>query len=341
MYYKTMSQTKNLEYFNTKQAKLLYLTLVPFYTHFSTTSNLTLLHSRPFVADIYTKPTTSKDLNILDPYEFRLANLDQFETDPDLALDTLFWYQYPTISSFFLTQRIDIPLCFRKAKSLYAPTMVTPQVRLITMLMKSGRKAYVLKHYSLALLKLLNKGYLQSAPESNQSEWRSYYKTLAQLKFLPAGSTSRSFISVHRLSNLSLVDEYQQSYTHVSYEAKSTLRAQSYLYREWFKFLPLFSFYVKKIDKLKRKHSRGKSGKYSINWKYVPKYRRFITVLRWFVKDVKFQKARTFDQRLLKSLEVLLYDSTSSLVHKFRQFVHTYVFQNHKKTLLKTLRSVS
>jgi hypothetical protein len=336
-----MSQSDNLVTFSSSRIEPFYLTLLPFYTHSTTTSNRTLLHSVPYIADVYTKPTSSKDLNSLDPYEFRLANLDQFETDPDLALDTLFWYQYPTISSFFLMQRIDIPLCFRKAKSLYTSTMVTPQVRLVTMLMNSGRKAYVLKHYSTALSKLLNTGHTTSTPESGHLQWRSYYKILAQVKFLPTHSASSKYLYAQRFNSLNMIDEYQQSYTDSSYEAKSTLRAQSYLYREWFKFLPLFNFYVKKVDKLKRKHSRGKSGKYAINWKYVPKYRRFVTVLRWFVKDVKFQKSRTFDQRLLKSLEILLYDSSSSLVHKFRQFVHTYVFQNHKKTLLKTLRSVS
>ena len=46
------------------------------------------------------------------------------------------------------------------------------------------------------------------------------------------------------------------------------------------KHIPLFSFYVKKVDKLKRKHSRGKSGKYSIIWKYIPRYKRMLTTLR-------------------------------------------------------------
>ena len=85
-----MSQPKNLSLFNNQQTKPFYLTLIPLYTHFPTTSNLTLLHSVPYLADVYTQPSVSKDLNSLDPYEFRLANLDQFDTDPDLALDTMF-----------------------------------------------------------------------------------------------------------------------------------------------------------------------------------------------------------------------------------------------------------
>ena len=30
------------------------------------------------------------------------------------------------------------------------------------------------------------------------------------------------------------------------------------------KYKPVFSFFIKKVDKLKRKHSRGKTGKYTV-----------------------------------------------------------------------------
>jgi hypothetical protein len=286
-------------------------------------------------------PEAIKDWNDLSHDDFKFYNLEQFETDPDVALDTLFWNKYPTLTSFFLLQRIDIPLCFQKSKSLHQPTMSTPQVRLITMLMSSGRRNYVLKHYSNALLKLSN--FLFTAPVSQFSSdsWRYYYRSLTQFRVVCAPSSLGYYNYFRRPQSQNYTDYYGQSYSAEHYEAKGHLRIQSWLYLEWFKYLPLFSFYVRKVDKLKRKHSRGKSGKYTILWKYVPRYKRFITVLRWFVKDVKFQKSRTFNQRLHRTLEILLFEPEHSLVTKFRNFVHNYVFQNHKKTLLKTLRSVS
>lgn len=321
--------------------ELFYVTLVPYFTYISVSSNEPLWYSRLFWADTYQQPELIKDWNELSTNDFKFYNLNLFESDPDQALNTLFWYKYPTLSSFFLLQRIDIPLCFKKSKSLHHATMVTPQVRLLTMLMRKGRRSYVLKHYSKAISQLITTSYKLNDLNENKGWWRQYYRLFAQLKLMKTNPASRNISFFSQTRDYTMLDHYQQVYNSNYYEAQGHLRSQSWLYKEWFKYLPVFNFYVRKVDKLKRKHSRGKSGKYSIVWKYVPVYKRFITVLRWFIKDVRFQKARTFYLRLFKTLELLMFDAPSTLVSKFRNFVHSYVFQNHKKTLLKHLRSVS
>jgi hypothetical protein len=63
--------------------------------------------------------------------------------------------------------------------------------------------------------------------------------------------------------------------------------------------------------------------------------------MRWFLKDLKFQKLKTFDERLFKTLEVFFLSPNLSFISKLRKFTHFFVFQNHKKTLLKTLKSTS
>lgn len=104
-------------------------------------------------------------------------------------------------------------------------------------------------------------------------------------------------------------------------------------------YYPLFGFNVKKVDKLRRKHSRGKTGRYEIIWKYIPKYKRYLTLLRWLLKDIRFQKARTLDERVIRSIEVLVFEPNSHIVCQLRKFVHKFVFEHHKKDVLKTLRS--
>lgn len=329
----TETKSPNSEHF--------YITLIPYFTYISVSSNEPLWYSRLFWADIYEQPELIKDWNELSLSDFKFYNLNPFESDPDQALDTLFWYKYPTLSSFFLVQRIDIPLCFNKSKSLQHPTMVTPQVRLLTMLMRQGKRSYVLKHYSQAISQLITTSYRLDEISDKKGWWRQYYRLFAQLKLIKPNQESTKIAFFSQTRDSTRLDHYQQLYNSNDYESQGHLRSQSWLYKEWFKYLPVFNFYVRKVDKLKRKHSRGKSGKYSIVWKYVPVYKRFITVLRWFIKDVRFQKARTFYLRLFKSLELLMFDSSATLVSKFRNFVHSYVFQNHKKTLLKNLRSVS
>lgn len=267
--------------------------------------------------------------------------MDSLKGDSDVAIDTFFWQRYPTLVSFFSLQRIDIPVCFQKSKSLYSPSMSTPQLRFITMLMRHGRKAYAAKGYSEAITLILRQ--LSSANITNSSlpEWRFYYMFFVSHKVMPVRNEKTSYTYTDKLGYYEQIDGYNQLHTSNFYESKGERWIQSMLYQELLEYLPLFSFYVRKVDKLKRKHSRGKTGKYTILWKYVPKYKRFITVLRWLVRDVRFQKARTFNQRLFRSLDMLLFDKSSHLVYKLRNFVHNFVFQNHKKTLLKTLKSVS
>jgi hypothetical protein len=106
-------------------------------------------------------------------------------------------------------------------------------------------------------------------------------------------------------------------------------------------YLPVFSFFVRKVDKSVRKNSRGKSGKYVIIWKYVPSYKRLYTTLRWFIKDLKFQKARTFKLRFLRILEGFILNPKASFLVKLRKFVHVYVFENLKNKLMKSLKTTS
>ena len=46
------------------------------------------------------------------------------------------------------------------------------------------------------------------------------------------------------------------------------------LFRNLHKILPIFSFYIYKVDKQIFKNTRGKSGKYTFIWKYVTQYKR-------------------------------------------------------------------
>ena len=125
----------------------------------------------------------------------------------------------------------------------------------------------------------------------------------------------------------------------ISFQPKSSF---NFLFIEAIKeYLPIFSFFVRRVDKSVRKNSRGKSGKYIIIWKYVPTYKRLYTTLRWFIKDLKFHKLKTFKMRFFKILETFILNPKSSFLVKLRQFVHVYVFENLKNKLMKTLKTTS
>ena len=311
------------------------------YNYISLSPNEDFMSYTNFWADISKQDEVVIDWNEPDLQTLQHWYLDSIDGDSDIALNTLFWDRHPTLVSFFASQMVDIPAAFRKSKSLYTPSMSTPQLRLISMLMRHGRKAYTSKLYSVVASTILSKITTRISETTEPVEWRLYYNLFTHFKFFGNQDTSPKTLAVTNLPRLEFADKFKQSYTSVSCEADSDRWAQTLIYDELMKYLPLFSFYVQKVDKLKRKHSRGKSGKYTITWKYVPRYKRFITVLRWLVQDVRFQKSKTFFLRILKSLESLFFDKSNHLVYRFRHFVNQFVFQHHKKTLLKTLKSVS
>jgi hypothetical protein len=64
-------------------------------------------------------------------------------------------------------------------------------------------------------------------------------------------------------------------------------------------------------------------------------------VLRWLIQDMTFQKARKFELKFWQALNLVNNSSKNSLIIKFRNFNHNFVFKNFKKTLLQNLNTVS
>lgn len=265
--------------------------------------------------------------------------MNSLNDDTDRPLDSFFTRQRQTLTTFFAYQMIDVPLCFQKVKSLYVETMSTPELRLITMAMRHGRRSYIAKHYSTSLHHLTNITSTNLELGESFSNWRLLVLLFTKLPFslLMLREHSTYLTPV----NISSSTKFNQNYELSNMVVRDDTWFQELLFDELLRYLPLFSFYVSKVDKLKRKHSRGKSGKYSIGWKYIPKYKRLLIVLRWLVRDIRFQKTKTIKSRLIKSFENLLFSRESHLVYQLRGFVHKFVFHNFRKTLLKTLRSTS
>lgn len=270
--------------------------------------------------------------------DWRTLYMDEFENDADTALDVVMLDTPLTLISFFSTQMIDIPLCFQKSRSLYWESAEDPEARFLNMLMRHGRRRYVSKLYAVAMQAIMRTRLRTISSDSHVADWRFFYLTFANFQPL---SSNTPLAKGRVFLDSSVLDCFQQNHELAVYETGEGNWLRDFLFHELEDYTPVFSFYVKKVDKMKRKHSRGKSGKYSISWKYVPKYKRLWVVLRWLVKDIRFQKAQTLSKRLATSLELLLFSKENHLVYQLRQFVHKFVFQAHRKTLLKTLRSTT
>ena len=274
----------------------------------------------------------------------RTEHLEEFyfemlEGDTDVALETALIQQSSTLVSFFSSQLIDIPSCFRKAKASHSSFADKPKLRLVTMLMRHGKKLKVSKLYSLSALNI-SLMYTSNALTSGcEADWRLAHSLFSQLTSLT--SPRGPLYSLPASTETEIHDKHMQLSSNVGQYVSDHDYASELLFDEILSYMPSFSFFIKRVDKMKRRHSRGKSGRYEMTWKYVPPYKRLLVVLRWLMRDIRFQAPKTFQKRIEKSLEVLLLNKPTHLVFQSRQFVHKFVFRKYRKTLLYNLRSPS
>ena len=336
-----MSEQHKKAYFVTFPKFYLSLPLTYSYNYISATPTEIFLDYKFFNREVYYQYDELEDWDELELGWLKKLYIDSIDDDDELALTYVLGQNSLTLLSFFTFQMVDIPHAFKKSKSLYSNSMRTPHLRLTTMLMRRGRKVYTSKLYSSAIHSLAQNFTTYAEDDSSYAEWRLQYNIFSTCSISLTRTSAPSLVFNRKFPALEVTDKFRQINRSRQVETSTDYWVYGLIQEELLSYLPIFSFYIRKVDKLKRKHSRGKSGKYSIVWKYVPKYKRFITVLRWLVRDIRFQKFRTFGERLLRSLETFVLDPHSHLISKLRSFVHVFVFQHHKKTLLKTLRSVA
>ena len=76
---------------------------------------------------------------------------DSIETSLDLELestnvaDHFAFLRQSTITSFFMVNMVDMPICFKKSKSLYAKTFEIPLLKFSNILMRAGFRGHAVK----------------------------------------------------------------------------------------------------------------------------------------------------------------------------------------------------
>lgn len=259
--------------------------------------------------------------------------LDSEVQNPNTIEHFLFLRQ-STITSFFASYRVDMPVCFKKSKSLYSRTFEIPFLKLSNMVMRAGYRGQVAKNVSFSFANCFHK-FIQSQESPKFVKWQSLYTFLYNTSISSSGVMSSPFHG----GSLLLDSLHSYSPEEGFFNKKSFIK--NFLFEKLFKHAPLFSFYIRRVDKSVRKNSRGKSGKYTIIWKYVPVYKRLYVTTRWLLKDLKFQRLKTFTDRLIRILETFLMTPHLSFVWKLRKFTHHFVFRNFRTSLLQTLKSTS
>ena len=265
---------------------------------------------------------------------YHKSHQEMIESTP--TLKTFLFRRQSTIKSFFNSQFVDIPVCFQKSKSLYSLTFEIPLIKTMNILMRSGLRGKVLRVLTTSFQTVLSQMH-NTLTSSNYIHWTQLHLLVNTLLITPQYCLQHPHLNKELTLPLFKGDRLDSDNYYRNYKTST----QSLFFENLQKHAPIFSFYIRKVDKSIRKNSRGKSGKYTIIWKYVPVYKRLYVLVRWFLRDLKFQKVKTFETRFVKILEIFLYTPNISFLVRLRKFVHNFVFYNFKQTLLKHLKSTS
>lgn len=114
-----------------------------------------------------------------------------------------------------------------------------------------------------------------------------------------------------------------------------------WLFKNMYDLVPMFSFYIYKVDKKIFKNTRGKSGKFTFIWKYVTSYKRLFLVMHWLIKELKLKPGRTLAERLNNLIISLTQTPKSTWVYKVKKFSHNYVYRNSRRTLADNYKTVT
>jgi len=298
------------------------------------------LNKRPYMKPFKNEKHLINRWDLAQTQWYERFYLENIIDDVDTALESVVRGRSTTLVSFFTSQMIDIPVCLTKMKFAHSSTASNPRLRLISMLTRHGRRYSVSKSYSLSALNISRNHIRNCSVLPTSARWELMYTLFVQRRIRWDNSFCTLSAPQSDLQFPELVTKYGQPYSPESRLTASYDWFSDLLFHEIYSYHPTFSLFVQRVNKLKRRHSRGKSGQYEIIWKYVPRYKRLLVVLRWLIRDIQFQRPKTFQQRLEKSLETLLFNKSAHLVYRLRNFVHKFVYQRFRKTLLKTLHTV-
>lgn len=237
-----------------------------------------------------------------------------------------------TFYEFFLEHQIDIPSCFKKSHSLLRPQRELTIVSFITYFMRHGLK---LKTQTLFISSLQKFFSLHLSPTQTLSplSWKFIYSTLQNSFY----TENKSYANTLHYTNQ--VVNYNHYLNNSSKNISNHSDVFNLLYKNLLNLLPLFSFYIYKVDKKIFKNTRGKSGKFTFIWKFLTPYKRLNWVMYWLSKEIKLKTGKTLHNRFQTLFNDILFNPHNTWVYKVKRFSYNYVYRNCRSTLAENYRT--
>lgn len=254
-------------------------------------------------------------------------------------IEEYFYLRRLSFISFFINNMIDVPICFKKSKSLKFKSFELPLLKFLNFLMKKGKKEKINKIFFKTMRVFLNDFIPKTYVKTSYTNWLLFYYMFTNLFYeYPApAKTIFNFFEVQTNLNSPLASFNTNEVNFLD----QNFFFKNFILSKLSQVSPVFSYFIYSVDKNIRKFSRGKSGKYTFVWKYVAPYKRLYLSMRLIAKDIKFFNSKKLNDRLIKTFITLILNLQKSLVWKSKIFSHNYVFKNFKKSLMTSLRTSS
>lgn len=263
--------------------------------------------------------------------ELKNLLLDEYGTHE--AIDDFFYLKNRTFASFFRENRVDVPRCFNQTRSVRRSNNELHLLKFNNYLMRDGKRAQSFKHLSKVLSTSFSEVQeFDDRPFYTNFSWRTFF---LNFNYLHGKS--------HNLNEFTNFIELPTTYGHyMDPTSKYILDKWSFykwLFKNIYQILPMFSFYIYRVDKKIFKNTRGKSGKHTFIWKYVTPYKRMFLVIHWLLKELRVKQGRSLQDRLSLLLKSIVSSPKSTWAYKVKKFSHNYVYRNSRKTLAETYRT--
>lgn len=240
-----------------------------------------------------------------------------------------------TFYSFFSENNSDVPRFFKKTKSVRRPINEFSLLKFNNYFMRGGaryKSVSVLLHTLWSLFSDIKR--LKAASHKLLSSWKDFYMIFGNILF---DQNYKAWSFTGAGEGLIFGNRQEPNYKNLL----TNLDMESALFMNARKVLPMFSFYIYKVDKKIFKNTRGRSGKYTFIWKYVAPYKRFFLAMFWLFRELRVTDGRTIRDRLRSLLHTFMFDPKKSWAWRIKKFSHNYVYRNCRYTLAEHYRTVT
>ena len=266
---------------------------------------------------------------------------DSFDVYPNASIDNTMGYGtsdfYTNFSRsefllYFKGLHVDVPRSLTSIPSYRRTASKTKLARFNNYFQRKGKKLKFMILLLKAYDQVFSTVYLRPAYVSSKGcHWREI------LNLVSFSSRQDNTFATSHLP-YGYATSFQTTWQQSRFSPNDTPTLDKFLFKNLLKLDFLFSFYIHKIDKHLFKNSRGKSGKFTFIWKYVPSYKRFNLISHWFMKELRVTPGQTLFIRLINLLRVFLTSFHKSWLWKVKKFSSIFVYSNLRNSLAQTYR---